>query len=47
MMHRFWAGLFVLVPILGIGLDVIAVLGVGSIGDFSFAGLWLPENANP
>lgn len=47
LMHRFWAGLFALVPILGIGLYVIAVLGVGSVGGFSFAGLWLPENANP
>lgn len=47
MMHRFWAGLFALVPILGIGLYVIAVMGVGSIGGFSFAGLWLPDNANP
>lgn len=47
MSHRIWAILFGLVPVLGIGLYVIAVLGVGSVGGFSFAGLWLPENANP
>jgi cytochrome c oxidase subunit 2 len=47
MMHRFWAILFSLVPILGIGLYVLAVVGQGSIGGFSLAGLWLPENANP
>jgi cytochrome c oxidase subunit II len=47
MMHRFWAVLFSLVPVLGIGLYVLAVVGQGSIGGFSFAGLWLPENANP
>ncbi len=47
MMHRLWTVLFALVPILGIGLYVIAVLGIGSIGGFSFSGLWLPENANP
>ncbi len=47
MMHRFWAILFSLVPVLGIGLYVLAVVGKGSIGGFSLAGLWLPENANP
>jgi cytochrome c oxidase subunit II len=47
MMHRFWAILFSLVPVLGIGLYVLAAVGKGSIGGFSLAGLWLPENANP
>jgi cytochrome c oxidase subunit 2 len=47
MLHRFWALLFALVPILGIGLYVVAFLGWGGVGGFSFAGLWLPENANP
>lgn len=47
MMHRFWAILFSLVPVLGIGLYVLAAVGKGSIGSFSLAGLWLPENANP
>lgn len=46
-MHRFWAVLFSLVPVLGIGLYVLAAVGKGSIGGFSLAGLWLPENANP
>lgn len=46
-MSRFWALLFALVPILGVGLYLIAFFGTGAIGGFSLDGLWLPENANP
>lgn len=46
-MNRYWALLFALVPILGVGLYVIAFLGTGAIGGFSLEGLWLPDNANP
>lgn len=46
-MNRYWALLFALVPILAVGLYLIAAFGFGSIGDWSLAGLWLPENANP
>ncbi len=46
-MNRLWALLFALVPILGVGLYLIAFIGTGTIGGFSLQGLWLPENANP
>lgn len=46
-MNRYWALLFALVPVLGVGLYLIAFFGTGAIGSFSFSGLWLPDNANP
>lgn len=46
-MNRLWALLFALVPILGVGLYLIAYFGTGTIGDLALGKLWLPENANP
>lgn len=38
-MNRFWAGLFLLVPLLGVGTYLCAAWGVGPL-----RGLWLPES---
>lgn len=44
-MGRFWSLLFLLVPVLGVGIFVVSIAGVEMFG-FSFYNHWLPENIN-